>query len=858
MQQKDKRRVRPTIAAGLLFLLSACSDGDGTVATPVAVAKPVTGTGFTGNPTVPTPVTPAVTESMPTTSPQPLGLVEVTITGIGGQTTTASAKSLSPGSDQAATGVTPKSAAVATLVSTGIDMAPLNQQSFDVGTSSTGGTRYVYATFKVRNAQACSTPGSCSPYTVARKNLTLVPAVSDRTIAMSPFSAIANADGSSADPALATQLKPTHGMAYDGTTLSVQPGLESLQFYSENEVAVFPLLKEVRTLLPYSFVVRSSASTTSRALPANPASGQFDGLVTIAFKLPLSASQGENPYTVSLLFEVIDDANTRVSESVEEATLTTGAGALARAQMLGANDLVSLGLGGLLDIDNGNPICTVRLAGTAASPSAYVINGTQNATTVQAAPNFLMLQPTDPLRIAFCQRLGKPDPTTLAVSGSLSGPRTLGTAGTPTASWTGGGTNQLIVTPTSGQPFFPGETVSYSLNNRQRDYSGKYIARSCAGSYVVGGLMASDGQLVSSQTQNVGATPSSVAAGDFNGDGIIDLAVGNTSSDGSTSSVAILLGTSATRTTFAAPVSYATGSQPYSVVMGDFNGDGIPDLATANVSVSTISVLLGSSSSRGTFAPKVDYATGSVPVSIVTGDFNGDGIADLATANRSGSVSVLLGSTTARGAFLAKVDYPTGSSTSSVVMGDFDGDGILDLAATNTSSNNVSVLLGSDTTRGTFGTHVDYATGQQPQSVAAGDLNGDGIADLVVANQLDNTVSVLLGQVSARGTFAAKVDYALGGSAPVYAALGDLNGDGVLDVAVANSSGGNSVSVLLGSAKTRGTFTSPASQYSTGFTSLAVVFADFTGDHNLDILSADGNANSVTILESPPSAEPAS
>jgi hypothetical protein len=326
-----------------------------------------------------------------------------------------------------------------------------------------------------------------------------------------------------------------------------------------------------------------------------------------------------------------------------------------------------------------------------------------------------------------------------------------------------------------------------------------------------------------------GQFPYSVSVGDFNGDGKLDLAVANANG----SSVSVLLGTGSG--TFAAKVDYATGTNPISVSVGDFNGDGKLDLAVANASSNNVSVLLGTGS--GTFAAKVDYATGTNPYSVSVGDFNGDGKLDLVAANvGSNNVSVLLG--TGTGTFAAKVDYATGTNPFSVSVGDFNGDGKLDLAVAN-ASNNVSVLLGTGS--GTFAAKVDYATGTTPYSVSVGDFNGDGKLDLVAANYGNNNVSVLLG--TGTGTFAAKVDYATGTN-PYSVSVGDFNGDGKLDLVAANV-GSNNVSVLLGTGT--GTFAAKV-DYATGTVPLSVSVGDFNGDGKLDLAVANANSNTVSVL----------
>jgi FG-GAP-like repeat/Abnormal spindle-like microcephaly-assoc'd, ASPM-SPD-2-Hydin/FG-GAP repeat len=226
----------------------------------------------------------------------------------------------------------------------------------------------------------------------------------------------------------------------------------------------------------------------------------------------------------------------------------------------------------------------------------------------------------------------------------------------------------------------------------------------------------------------------SVAVGDFNGDGKLDLAVANFYDN---DTVSILLGDGTGNFTLAS--SPTTGDNPYSVAVGDFNGDGKLDLAVANFYSNTVSVLLGDGT--GNFTLASSPATGEVPVSVAVGDFNGDGKLDLAVAIEGGNntVSILLGDGTGNftpaSSPVTGVDHPR-----SVVVGDFNGDGKLDLATANHASNTVSILLGDG--RGNFTLAASPALGDvpgsaaAPLSVAVGDFNGDGKLDVVTSSQV--------------------------------------------------------------------------------------------------------------------------
>jgi hypothetical protein len=291
----------------------------------------------------------------------------------------------------------------------------------------------------------------------------------------------------------------------------------------------------------------------------------------------------------------------------------------------------------------------------------------------------------------------------------------------------------------------------------------------------------------------------SVAIGDVNGDGVPDVAVvnsGGMATLGGSDSVGVFLNQGSG--TLAAPQTYATGSAPRSVAIGDLNRDGKPDLAVSNYSGNSVSVLLNSGG--GVFGAASDSPAGFAPWSLTEGDVNGDGNPDLVVPNYLGTdgggpaVTVLINQ--GGGTFAPPATYSPGAQPVSIAIGDLNADGKPDLAVVNNGSNTVSVLLNRG--NGTFGASADYGVGSNPTSVAIGDLNGDGSPDLAVSNGNyagtgPSTVSVLLN--GGRGTFPIRNDYGVGGG-PASLAIADLDHDGRLDLAVANY-GSASVSILI-------------------------------------------------------------
>jgi hypothetical protein len=338
----------------------------------------------------------------------------------------------------------------------------------------------------------------------------------------------------------------------------------------------------------------------------------------------------------------------------------------------------------------------------------------------------------------------------------------------------------------------------------------------------------------------VGLNPYAVATGDFNGDSRLDLAVANQSSN----TVSILLGKG--DGTFQPAQNFATGIGPKSLAVGDFNHDGKLDIVTANAN--DMSVLLGNG--NGTFQPARNFGIGSNPQSVAVGDFNGDGKLDLAVASIdwpasyfSGSISdnVLLGN--GDGSFGAPIgitpsSYPVSAA---VAVADFNGDGKLDFATAEATwfQSDVAVALGTGT--GTLGlpSYFNVGTvGYGPNSVAAGDVNGDGKVDLVTANA-SGTVSVLLG--NGTGSFAAAQNY-LAGSQPGSVALADFNSDGKLDIVVTNAGG---VGVLLGTGTS--SFSGPVNA-AAGTSPAGLAVGDFNGDGRPDLAVANNGSNNISVL----------
>ena len=326
--------------------------------------------------------------------------------------------------------------------------------------------------------------------------------------------------------------------------------------------------------------------------------------------------------------------------------------------------------------------------------------------------------------------------------------------------------------------------------------------------------------------------PNSVTIVDLNGDGNADIILrGVNSVTYATDKVSVLINKG--DGTFAAKVDFVMAGSLHTVT--DLNGDGKADFIWKGVDYATgngkVSILM--SKGDGTFAEKVDYATGGA-LNTVT-DLNGDGADDLIAtgmdySNNTSKVSVLLNK--GDGTFAAKVDYAIDGSLSSVT--DLNGDGMADIIVTGmdyaTGSGKVSVLLNKGD--GTFAAKADYATNSTPNPVTTTDINGDGKADLILMGM--DSVSVLLNKGD--GAFAAKADYATN-SAPNIVTTTDINGDGKGDIIVTSLDYAISkISVLLNNGD--GTF-APKTDYVIGDYGASPSFftvVDLNGDGYKDIL----------------------
>ncbi len=348
-----------------------------------------------------------------------------------------------------------------------------------------------------------------------------------------------------------------------------------------------------------------------------------------------------------------------------------------------------------------------------------------------------------------------------------------------------------------------------------------------------------------------GDDPCWVAIGDFNNDGNQDLAIANNTAIPATVSIRFGNGaggfTGTTNVQVGVPGGQPpaqTGVQPNQVVVGDFNGDGNQDFATANLGVGTVSIRLGDGAGNFTGVTATSEINvggiGSTTVALAIGDFNGDGKQDLAVANTSlGNINILIGD--GLGAFTV-TGIVTFGSVQAVAVGDFNMDSKQDLIISGGTT--VGIRLGDGLGGFSGSTNILIGANTQPRSPSIGDFNGDGKQDFAVTAAgvvgTDNRVFVRLGD--GMGNFSGTTVLTVGTN-PRSIAIGDYNKDGKQDLAIAITNS-NTVSIRLGDGA--GGFTG-SMDVPTGSRPLSVMVGDFNEDGTLDFAAINGSNNNASI-----------
>jgi hypothetical protein len=341
-----------------------------------------------------------------------------------------------------------------------------------------------------------------------------------------------------------------------------------------------------------------------------------------------------------------------------------------------------------------------------------------------------------------------------------------------------------------------------------------------------------------------GEAPGPPTVADLNGDGVLDMVVPNQLAN----TVTILLGDGLGG--FGPAPERAVGQFPISVAVADFNLDEAADLAVANWGEDTITVLLGDGA--GGFTPAGDLPTGGYPQAIVAVDLDIDGAADLVVANSGGdSASVFVG--LGDGSFVHSAEIPVGDWPRFLLARDLDGDGDTDIAVANWLGSSVSVLVSDGIGGLTVQPEVSLGQARFPNAIAAADFDQDGTVDLAVTNGATDSLGILRGIGAARFELDLEIQNEQTERVfvePVWVEAGDVDGDGLADLAVSNFASAENapgfVTVMRRIPGPEGGFATL--EVPVGASARSARLADLNSDGALDLAVVDGISNGVTVV----------
>lgn len=289
-------------------------------------------------------------------------------------------------------------------------------------------------------------------------------------------------------------------------------------------------------------------------------------------------------------------------------------------------------------------------------------------------------------------------------------------------------------------------------------------------------------------------------------------------------------------------------TSPYTPVAADFDGDGKVDIVTGKGNATSLSLMRNTQTSLDTSFDITEFPTfGATTYDMVKADFDGDGKMDLASITASNILSIFRNISVPGTLDFTRTDYPTSGGRFGLAAGDIDGDGRPDVAVCNRDSNIISVFRNlSQTGSIDFATPVNLATEQQPQKLAIGDIDGDGKPEIAVANSSANSASVFRNTSAlANISFAARVNYAAG-ILPIDIAIADIDNDSKPDMVVSNSMS-KSFSVYRNTSNPSLSLAAPVA-FDVSRTLQSLALGDINGDGKLEVIHGAWE-NVITISQ---------
>ncbi|MFC5599379.1 FG-GAP repeat domain-containing protein [Deinococcus cellulosilyticus] len=700
-----------------------------------------------------------------------------------------------------------------------------------VGTTSHvdyNGYRYINTTYEIRNASSAGTP-SPTPKT----NVTFLAVDTTNTLNDTAVRILKKSDNTDANPALATQVVPAGNI----TTGPALASAQSMQVFTSDETgSLTGLPAHIQKVFGYGFVVDKVGG--GRTLDANPAVNNYQGTLTLSVKVPLQNPIANTPHILTLSMIYVEDSVTQVTESAEEQALGNS-GLAARVTAAGASR-VNVFPGSTYN-GTKRTICSVPVSNTV-SPS-YLINQENRVTTF--TPNITSLASKSSAvnaTLGYCDDVvptlsGSTPQNQLVIHAFQTGKRLTSKNSSNAGTFSQTGQNWTY-TPTVGGAFKPGEVVEVTvvggttLNSSSRRFRVAGAAEGAAG-------------YNTPATYTEANSAQQVRFGDVDGDGDVDIVTGH-------SSTGIGVHKNNGNGTFAARVDYAATGTPQGIELGDIDNDGDLDVAVGNngnCGPCTLSVLINNGS--GVYTAGTSLTTtgaggsfGSSTLGVNLGDFNNDGNLDLAGASNQ-YVTVWQGN--GDGTFSNRQDlFIDGSATASNIgIGDLNNDGYMDMVATTSSFNKLSVYINkADGTVG-FNTRVDYNAGPNVRGVAMGDLNKDGKLD-VITGHIENTNGFTVYLGNGNGTLATGTTTDTAGFPHNQMTLGDINGDGNLDLIVANPTitPNTGFTYYLGTGN--GTFGTGVF-HALSANTRGVAVGDLNGDGKLDVAATNSSVLNIYL-----------